>query len=485
MVQKIHTFSLSVTMKLINDISRVDRFDASWSPIEKREGQTLKQLKAIATVRSVGASTRIEGSKLSDAEVEVLVEKMDISKLEERDQQEVFGYYETLNTIAESYEDIDINENTVKNLHKNLLKYCDKDTWHRGNYKQQSNAVQATHPDGTIQLIFKTTDPGFATENAMKSLIEWYSNDLETLPVVKIALFIYDFLSIHPFQDGNGRLSRLLTTLLLLKHGYTWIQYISFEHEIEHKKGEYYKVLMRTQKNRPGEQVDDWIKFFLDCLINIQVLLMEKLQSKNKIWALEPKEKLILTFIENHPGSQSGEVSERLNMSLSTVKKILSKMVDNKLIVKYSAGAGTNYEISADVPHRKDLMFKLTSKDKMKEFNLRNPNHFIEITKIILVPLFQWNVPDEWSSKFHSQGIGLKFEGFTTNGKSFTYPFYLSPSPYSFKPVFDFTNPINLPLSLRDEKPKFNEYPMRIAVQIVSSTPKIDFDIIFVYNEIG
>jgi len=212
MSQNIYTFSLDLTMKLMSEISRVDRFDASWSQIEKREGQTLKQLKVIATVRSVGASTRIEGSKMTDEEVSVLIEKLDVSKLEERDQQEVVGYFEVLDTIAESYRDIDITEGNLKNLHKILMRYSAKDEWHRGDYKQITNEVEATHQDGTKATVFKTTEPGLATEEAMAKLIEWYHADTTTLPIVKVALFVYDFLSIHPFQDGNGRLSRLLSS---------------------------------------------------------------------------------------------------------------------------------------------------------------------------------------------------------------------------------------------------------------------------------
>ena len=153
-----------------------------------------------------------------------------------------------------------------------------KDAWHRGDYKQLSNAVEANHPDGTKQIIFKTTESGLPTEEAMKHLLEWYHSDKDTLAVVKVALFVYDFLSIHPFQDGNGRLSRLLTTLLLLRHGYSWIQFVSFEHEIESRKAEYYKVLMQAQQQRPGESLDEWVFFFLDCLTNIQSQLIKSLR---------------------------------------------------------------------------------------------------------------------------------------------------------------------------------------------------------------
>ena len=154
---------------MINIISQIDRFDASWTTIEKKEGQSLKQLKSIATVRSVGASTKIEGSKMSDEEVTVLHQELDITKLEDRDSQEVVGYFNAFDIISESYTDIDISENSLKNLHNILMKHNKKDEWHKGKYKQHSNAVEANYPDGTKQIVFQTTEAGFTTENAMQN----------------------------------------------------------------------------------------------------------------------------------------------------------------------------------------------------------------------------------------------------------------------------------------------------------------------------
>lgn len=340
----VHTFLLEINWKLINRLSTIDRFDASWIAIEKRERQSLKHLKTIATVRSVGASTRIEGSVMTDAEVETLINKLSVSKLEDRDSQEVAGYFETLDTIAASYKDIGITESSLKNLHNILLKHSTKDKWHRGNYKQHSNAVEATN-QGTKHIIFQTTEPGFATEDAMRKLLEWYHADTETHPVVKIALFVYDFVSIHPFQDGNGRMSRLIATLLLLKHKYSWIEYMSFEHEIENRKNEYYKELMQCQRQRPGEDVYPWVIFFLDCLNNIHQQLMEKLNFRGGMNKMAAREKNIYTFIENHPGCKSGQISIGLNIPLPTVKKTLIIMLTNKLIVKHGTGPGTNYSL--------------------------------------------------------------------------------------------------------------------------------------------
>lgn len=341
----VHTFTLDLDWNLIRLISQIDRFDASWATIEKKERQSLKQLKSIATVRSVGASTRIEGSKMSNEEVEVLLKEIDITKIVDRDSQEVIGYFETLDLISDSYKHIEIAENSLKNLHNILLKHSKKDEWHKGDYKQHSNAVEAKLPDGTRQIIFKTTEAGFPTQDAVRNLIEWYETDNETHPLVKCALFAYEFVSIHPFQDGNGRLSRLLSSLLLLKHGYKWIQYVSFEHEIESRKTEYYRVLRSCQAQRPNENVTNWIKFFFDALGNIQKQLMIKLETNGVETRLSPREKSILTFIGNNSGCKSGEIAKRLGIPSPTVKRILPELIKKNLIEKYGVGPGTNYSI--------------------------------------------------------------------------------------------------------------------------------------------
>ena len=341
----IHTFKLNIDWELIRLISQIDRFDASWTSIEKKEGQSLKQLKSIATVRSVGASTRIEGSKMSDEEVEVLLNKIDITKIEDRDSQEVIGYFETLDLVSDSHDDIAITENSLKNLHNILLKHSKKDEWHKGNYKQHSNAVEANLPDGTKQIIFKTTEAGFPTQDAMRKLIDWYNNDLDTHPLVKCALFAYDFVSIHPFQDGNGRLSRLISSLLLLKYGYKWIQYVSFEHEIESRKTEYYRVLRNCQAQRPNEDVSEWISFFFSALKNIQEQLMKKLETIGIETKLSPRDKSILTFIGNNAGCKSGEIAKKLGIPSPTVKRILPVLINKNLIEKHGIGPGTNYSI--------------------------------------------------------------------------------------------------------------------------------------------
>jgi len=300
MKEKVYNLELDLSWKVLRAISKIDRFDASWSSIEKIEGKSLKQLKSVATIQSVGASTRIEGSKLTDTEVEDLISSIDISKIEDRDSQEVVGYFNVLDLISDSFDEIEIKESNIKNLHKLLLKFSKKDDWHKGDYKQHSNAVQATFPDGTKQ---------------------------------------------HPFQDGNGRLSRLLTTMLLLKSGYKWIEYVSFEHEIENNKKAYYRVLRNCQAQRPNEDITEWIDFFLDSLINLQNKLDSKLEENGLESKLSPKEKEVLTFIGNNVGVKSGVISKELGISKPTIKRIISILLEQGLIQKHGKGAGTNYSI--------------------------------------------------------------------------------------------------------------------------------------------
>lgn len=346
MENKVYNFKLNINWKLINLISEIDRFDANWTAIERKEGQrNLKDLKSIATVRSVGASNRIEGNTMSNEEVDVLLKKIDITKLNDRDSQEVVGYFEVLDLISESYKNIQLTENHIKSLHNSLMKYSDKDQWHKGDYKVHSNAVEASFPDGSRQVIFQTTEAGFATEDAIRQLLNWYNTEKEVHPLVKVASFVYDFLSVHPFQDGNGRLSRLISTFLLLKNGYKWIQYVSFEHEIENRKNEYYQALRSCQAQRPNEDVTVWIQFFLSCLSNIQSQLLVKLNRSGLETQLSPKEKSIYTIIQNRPNIQSSEISEKLAIPAPTVKRILSELINKGLIEKEGSGRNVSYTI--------------------------------------------------------------------------------------------------------------------------------------------
>jgi Fic family protein len=346
----VHTFRLHLTWDLLHALSRVDRFAGEWAGIERREGRSLKHLKSIATVQSVGASTRIEGSRLADPEVEALLAHLDITKLEDRDQQEVAGYFEALDTIGEAFAEIRVGESELKHLHKLTLQYSSKDSWHRGGYKQQANAVEATAADGSRTVVFATTPPGMETEDAMRALLEWYGRTEQVHPLVRVALFCYEFVTIHPFQDGNGRMSRLLATLLLLQEGYPWVQYVSFEHEIERRKTEYYRVLRQCQMQRPtdrsgqaGEEMTPWVHFFLNCLVVMMEKLRAKLEVRGTATTLNDRQRNILRYVQAHAGAQAGGIAAALSLSLPTVKKDLEILMRSGVLVREGSGRGTHY----------------------------------------------------------------------------------------------------------------------------------------------
>ncbi|MCI5217833.1 MAG: Fic family protein [Candidatus Electrothrix sp. LOE2] len=276
-------FSFTTNQQIIQLIAEIDLFRGKWEHLEQLHPVFLKELKGMATIQSIGSSTRIEGATLSDAEIEQLIADLKVNKLENRDEQEVIGYYDVLELIFDNAEDIQLTENYIMQLHTVLLRYSTKDSGQKGAYKKVSNRVVASYPDGTQRVIFKTTEP-YLVQKEMQELLIWTSKRLENLeyhPLLIIGLFIYEFLSIHPFHDGNGRLSRLLTTLLLIKLDYDFIQYISFEHIIENRKERYYAALMECQRkhNTEEERVDTWMLFFLNALKMVTVKLSLKMSN--------------------------------------------------------------------------------------------------------------------------------------------------------------------------------------------------------------
>ena len=484
---KIHTldFNPANWMELMQELSQLDRFDAQWQAIERREQQTLKELKSIATVRSIGASTRIEGSYLSDKEVEVLIENLNISKLSERDQQEVVGYYDTLNLIGESYRDISVAESSIKHLHNTLMKHSTKDGYHKGNYKTITNRVERREADGTKTPIFETTLPGLATNEAMAKLVEWYNKDSSTHPLIRAAIFVYEFLSIHPFQDGNGRLSRLLATLLLLKSGYVWIEYVSFEHEIEHRKKEYYKNLMDAQRNRPGEDVTEWVNFYLDCLKNIQTQLLQKVNEKEQRESVGVREQNIYSMVENNPGISSGGIAEKLNIPSSTVKRILSELVASRNLIVHGAGRGTSYSIAVTDLIKRDVALRFTNEERIKEFTLPQPGTFFRIKKIVLTPLFEWTHPDQWRTKLSQNGLFITIKAVTSKGIVIQKPYSIFGynDPNYFQPVFIVNPNIVLPDNLGEKGVFKIDYPIRCTIELSGSIEEFDFDVMLITDQ--
>lgn len=215
--------TIQITPEVLTLITEIDEFKGAWRALGTLAPDRLSALRRVATIESTGSSTRIEGSKLSDREVEVLLGKLEIKSFASRDQQEVAGYAEAMELVFRSWEEIGITENHIKQLHRDLLQYSEKDTRHRGNYKTTPNSVAAFDESGKqMRIIFETATP-FDTPRLMQDLVSWVNKALEEKKLhslLIISVFVVVFLEIHPFQDGNGRLSRVLTTLLLLRAGY-------------------------------------------------------------------------------------------------------------------------------------------------------------------------------------------------------------------------------------------------------------------------
>jgi len=347
-------FDFQTNQKILNLISQIDLYKGKWNIIEKQENIYLKELRKIATIESIGSSTRIEGGTLTDKEIEELLKNVKITKLKTRDEQEVIGYYDTLEIIYENYDNIRLTENYIKQLHQNLLRYSDKDTRHRGEYKSLSNKVVANYPGGIQKVIFNTTEVHLV-KTEMNDLIIWTNEQFEKgeiHPLIIVANLIYEFLSIHPFQDGNGRLSRLLTTLVLLQKDYMFIQYVSFENLIEKTKKEYYQALMEGQKNRNkgNENISKWILYFLDKL-NI---LTQRLDAKYDVFKskggyLNERQKEIKEYLIKNQPLKISDIAKRFeSININTIKKDLQYMKREQIIISVGKGKGTVYLIEKE-----------------------------------------------------------------------------------------------------------------------------------------
>ncbi|MEI2812325.1 MAG: DUF977 family protein [Burkholderiaceae bacterium] len=285
--------SITITPEILGMISRIDEFKGSWRALGTLAPERLKALRHVATIESIGSSTRIEGSKLTNSQVEALLAKLEIQSFETRDEQEVAGYANVMELLFSSWESIPFNENHITQLHRDLLAHSTKDERHRGKYKTHSNTVAAFDAEGKqVAVVFETATP-FDTPRLMQELVEWvrYMRSTESLhPLLIVAVFVVVFLEIHPFQDGNGRLSRVLTTLLLLQAGYAYVPYSSLESVIEQNKQAYYVALRQTQGTIRTEEPNwqSWITFFLSSLCSQIKNLEEKMANEHLLLATLP-----------------------------------------------------------------------------------------------------------------------------------------------------------------------------------------------------
>lgn len=342
---------IKINNQMLSIISEIDEFKGSWKLLGKMAPEKLRALKKVATIESVGSSNRIEGNKLSDKQVEELLSRINKQSFANRDEEEVAGYAKLADTIFEDLEIIPLSENYIKQLHKILLEYSSKDEKHTGEYKKISNSVVAYDSDGKeIGIVFETATP-FETPLKMQELIEWTNKNLTERyyhPLIVIGIFVVNFLAIHPFQDGNGRLSRALTNLLLLKSGYLYIPYSSTESIVEDNKEAYYRALRETQvslKNIPN--YEPWLIFFLKTLQKQKIRLEYKLEHtstsiKSNLDLPETSAKIMEIFDSKERVTLS-ELAELTNININTIKKHLASLVKNNYLTKHGKTRGAWY----------------------------------------------------------------------------------------------------------------------------------------------
>ena len=344
-----NTETIVITPELLNLLSEVDEFKGAWRALGTLAPERLNALRHVATIESVGSSTRIEGSKLTDREVEKLLSKIEIKKFDSRDEQEVAGYAETMETIFHSFDDIPITENHLKQLHRDLLRYSQKDERHRGEYKKLPNNVVAFDADGKmVGVVFETATP-FDTPRRMTELVAWLKDARELgrlHPLLVIAVFTVTFLEIHPFQDGNGRLSRILTTLLLLQAGYIYVPYSSLESVIEQSKDNYYLALRQTQQSIHTETPNwqPWLLFFMRALQQQKRRLAAKVEREKGSLALLPQLAVkVLDYVRDHGRVTTRDMVREFGASPNTLKTTFSSLVKKGLLVRHGGGRSIWY----------------------------------------------------------------------------------------------------------------------------------------------
>ena len=347
----IRSDTIQITPALLSLIARIDEFKGAWRALGALAPERLSALRRVATIESIGSSTRIEGCRLSNREVERLLSNLQIEPFTTRDEQEVAGYAELMELVFSSWQDIPFTENHIKQLHQILLRYSEKDTWHRGNYKTTSNSVVAFDENGTeIGVVFQTATP-FDTPRLMTELVGWVLEERAVgrlHPLLIIALCIVVFLEIHPFQDGNGRLSRVLTTLLLLQAGYAYVPYSSLESVIEQNKEAYYLALRQTQGTIRTEAPDwqPWLVFFLRSLAEQVRRLENKVEREKRVLASLPELSLaIVEFAREHGRVTIGEAIKLTGASRNTLKQHFRALVERGYLNRHGSGRGVWYEL--------------------------------------------------------------------------------------------------------------------------------------------
>lgn len=329
-------------------ITQIEELKGRWIQGTNLSPQFLNRLKRSVLVTSTGASTRIEGANLSDEAVDDLMRGIAIEKFTDREKEEVKGYFELLQNVFNSWEELGFSEGSIKHLYKELLKYAEKDALHRGNYKNADNKVQMVDVRGkAIGVIFDTT-PAYLTPKEMNELVDWTKKalgDKKYHSLLIIGNFIVEFLNIHPFKDGNGRLSRILTNLLLLKAGYLYMPYVSHEKLVEDSKPDYYMALRKSQKTfkTKAEDITAWLNFFLSVLLNQSQIAINLITEENIEILLSPKQLAVWQYLQGVNEASPNDITKNVHIARITVNQVLNKFLKMKKVERIGEGSSIRY----------------------------------------------------------------------------------------------------------------------------------------------
>lgn len=337
-----------ITPQIVSKIAQIEGLKGRWVASTSLSPQFLGRLKRSVLVTSTGASTRIEGANLSDEDVDKLMHGLAIEKFADRDEQEVKGYFDLLQNIFDSWEDLNLNESTIKHLHQVLLKYVEKDTSHRGKYKSKENQARMIDPQGRALGVLFDTTPAYLTPKQMNELVDWTKDSLKEKkyhPLLIVGNFIVEFLNIHPFEDGNGRLSRILTNLLLLREGYLYMPYVSHEKLIEDNKPDYYMALRTSQKTfkTKNEEITTWLEFFLNILFTQSQMAINLITQDNIEILLSPKQLAVWRYLQEVNDASPNEIAEHAIVARPTVNQVLNKLLTLKKIERIGEGSSIRY----------------------------------------------------------------------------------------------------------------------------------------------
>lgn len=341
---------IKINQEILAKIGKIDEFKGLWQGSVRISPQILGRLKTWVIITSTGASTRIEGAKMTDEEIARFLRGLKAKVPKNRDEEEVAGYADLIGRIFDNYQNIKFSENWILQFHSILLYFSKKDQTHKGKYKVSDNTVVMINQAGEHVVLFDPTPP-YLVKPEMEAIVSWTNEQLSQGSVhslLVIANCIFEFLAIHPFQDGNGRVSRALTNLLLLKTGYTYISYVSLDEIIEKTKADYYLALRRTQKKHKtsDEDITPWVEYFLQALLTQTFRAREIMEGDQPEKLLSEKQLSVWNLFEREETLSVGKITELLQGTISkpTIKQALSRLVTLKLLERIGQARSSRYK---------------------------------------------------------------------------------------------------------------------------------------------